>query len=448
MVQSQRVALHKVALCYNLGVTLPFQDWFKEALPALIFQHIIQAKAVKVCSGISPIFGIIARNYGYDAYVVSVPGHFFNVVITPEGPIEVDLTAIQFQVCDFVKDDDTTARDPYGIRKALRRVLRHVIRDPSRAIKIQPYTGSMAVLQIPRVNDAYHQHYLDSFESVLEDVEALRKKDPEIYDLYDDIKYLEEWEADVVRQNPQRICDSCNEMKPHYSHKLCYLCYRTLQCRWLDDIDKWVDNLEKPQCQNLMHKMGFCKKHWKRIQQEERSRKNRDNPDFSNLYVSREERETMGVKESDIYKIVIYSAYLSQDDTSLVQGNTWLENNRDELPEDLQDMKMEDIYLTVRTSDYQKNFVWNITYHKDGIHLGGGLFCNSANAKRRDDEPGYHEVCTVGIALQGFRLYPTILKLLRGLLGPLRSDKVMTPGAIRSWTRAGGISRNDRWYLD
>lgn len=78
------------------------------------------------------------------------------------------------------------------------------------------------------------------------------------------------------RSNPQRICASCEELKPHYSHKLCYLCYRKLQCRWLEDVDKWIDTLEKPQCQNLMHKMGFCTKHWKRIEQEERARKNRD----------------------------------------------------------------------------------------------------------------------------------------------------------------------------
>lgn len=79
------------------------------------------------------------------------------------------------------------------------------------------------------------------------------------------------------RRNPQRTCASCRELKPHYSHKLCYLCYRELQCRWLNDIDDWaIYTLEKPQCQRIMYKMGFCKKHWKRIQQTERERKNRE----------------------------------------------------------------------------------------------------------------------------------------------------------------------------
>lgn len=173
-----------------------FQEWFKEALPAIIFQHIIQAKAVKVCSVIAPVFGIIARHHGYEVYVIRAPGHFLNVVVTPEGPIEIDLSEIQFRVCDFAGEEDVTHRDPYGVKKALKKILRHIIRDPRRAVKIQPYEGSMEALEEPRVNELYYQHYLDSFESALEDIEALRRKDPEVYELHDDIKYLEEWEVD------------------------------------------------------------------------------------------------------------------------------------------------------------------------------------------------------------------------------------------------------------
>jgi len=69
---------------------------------------------------------------------------------------------------------------------------------------------------------------------------------------------------------------------------LCYLCYREKQCRWLDDIDDWaIYTPQKPQCQNLMYEMGFCRKHWKTIQQRERSRKKlrrkpRRNPQIRN----------------------------------------------------------------------------------------------------------------------------------------------------------------------
>lgn len=79
-------------------------------------------------------------------------------------------------------------------------------------------------------------------------------------------------------RNPTIQCPDCGESKPQYQYGLCYLCYRKNQCRWLDDIDLWVDTMEKPQCSRLMYKMGFCKKHWRTLQQKERERENRDNP--------------------------------------------------------------------------------------------------------------------------------------------------------------------------
>jgi len=452
-------------------VTAPFQEWFKEALPAIIFQHIIQAKAVKVCSSISPIFGVIARYYGYETYVITAPGHKLNVVITPEGPVEIDLSAIQFKVCDFVEEEDTTPRDPYGVKKALKRVLRYIIRDPNRAVKIQPYEGPMSVLEEPRVNELYYQYYLDSFKSALEDIEALRRKDPEVYELHDDIRFLEEWEVDV-RQNPrkkrlkstQRICASCKELKPHYMYKLCYLCYRNLQCRWLDDIEEWFDALEKPQCQNLMFKMGFCEEHWDYIQDKERERKKRDaqqrNPEYSKpYYEGYEEPTTFGYTQKEIYKIILFADYLPQEEERIIRGNKWLIKNRHKLPVDIQEMRLQDIFLTVRTSEYREIYVWNLTYHEDGPRLGGGIFCDSSKGPPGYKEPGYHEDCTAGISLQGFGLYPTIIKFMRGLLGPLRSDLTLTSGAMRAWIKAGGVSRsspdsrisaaeNRRWYLD
>lgn len=594
---------------YRRNPDVSFQEWFKEALPALILQHIIQAKAVKVCSGLSPIFGIIARYHGYEAYVVSTPRHFFNVVITPEGPVEIDLSAIQFRVCDFVEDSDKTHRDLYGVKKALKKVLRHIIRDPRRAVKIQPYEGPMEALQEPRINDLYYQYYLDSFKSALEDVEALRRRDPDIYELYDDIKHLEEWEADIEhRNNPQIICTSCQEIKPHYvvaesSHKLCYLCYRKLQCRWIEDIDEWFDSLEKPQCQNLMHKMGFCEEHWEYIQEQEKERKKRDalrhnpdvdikrlrrdyqsgdmeagvkllgvtarsdqmfdarnfnvlwnnepvddlrveawpkvyphmidillyftdtgwskradevsrsqddirlsdfnnisdletkkiitwarelveiemrlhgtweeygkgwrdlwerqrNPEYSKLYYEGfEEPQTFGYTQKEIYKIILFADYLPQEEEQILRGNKWLIKNKHKLPVDIQEMRLEDVFLTVRTSEYRKNYIWNLTYHEDGPRLGGGIFCDSSKGPPGYDESGYHEDCIAGISLQGFGLYPTILKFMRGLLGPLRSDLTLTRGAMKAWIKAGGVSRsspdsrisaaeNRRWYLD
>lgn len=174
-----------------------FSNWFSQALPAIIFQHIIVARAVKVCSNISPIFGFIARHHGYDAYVLQTPGHVVNVVVTEDGPLLIDLSAIQFKLCDFVSEEDITDWDLYGTEGALRKVLRYIIRNPWRAIKVEPYTGSMHILQEPAINSMYQDFYLESFERALETVDALRRKDPSIYEIYDDIRYLTEWESEL-----------------------------------------------------------------------------------------------------------------------------------------------------------------------------------------------------------------------------------------------------------
>ena len=41
------------------------------------------------------------------------------------------------------------------------------------------------------------------------------------------------------------------------------------------------------------------------------------------------------------------------------------------------------------------------------------------------------------IAYQGLGIYPAILKFLRRMLGPIRSDDTLSPGSIKAWERAG-----------
>jgi hypothetical protein len=83
------------------------------------------------------------------------------------------------------------------------------------------------------------------------------------------------------RSNPSKsiICKRCKTRKFHYQYNLCYLCYQEMRCRWLDDIDRWVD-YQKPQCSKLQYVMGFCKKHWRTIEQKEKERHNRDYPKY------------------------------------------------------------------------------------------------------------------------------------------------------------------------
>lgn len=173
-----------------------FEDWFAEVLPAIIFQHIVLSRAVKVCSSISPIFAMIARHYGYQAYVLAVPGHYMNVVITEKGPLQIDLSAIQFKLGEFVREEDITDFDPYGVDEAIDRAIRFIIRNPWRAIRIQNYHGSVEILREPEINDYFRQYYLDSFENSLRTVDWLRQKDPKTLEVFSDIKYLDEWESE------------------------------------------------------------------------------------------------------------------------------------------------------------------------------------------------------------------------------------------------------------
>jgi hypothetical protein len=109
---------------------------------------------------------------------------------------------------------------------------------------------------------------------------------------------------------------------------------------------------------------------------------------------------------------------------------------------------MQDLLLTVRTNKRGLTFVWTIQLHREGPRLGSGIFVSSSmSPKRRDPEEGYYEDIAASLSLQGFGIYPTILRLMRQLLGPLRSDKALTSGARKAWQRAGGEFNDQRGYL-
>lgn len=142
------------------------------AIPPLILKYILIPGSVRACSGISPAFAIIARHYGFDAYVVQVPGHFINVVLTDQGPIEVDLSYIQFSL------------SAYPSRKELNNTLLAVAKDPMRAVKIQEYEGSIERLVESNFPEDMIQEELESFDIDLEEVALLKEKDPDTIELY------------------------------------------------------------------------------------------------------------------------------------------------------------------------------------------------------------------------------------------------------------------------
>ncbi len=101
-----------------------FATWLEVNAPYVIAAFMLNSRALRVCSGISPAFAEVAAANGWPAVTVSVPRHFKNVILVKEGFVDLDLSAIQFEVCD------------HNDFKEVARVLRSVARNPFRAIRV------------------------------------------------------------------------------------------------------------------------------------------------------------------------------------------------------------------------------------------------------------------------------------------------------------------------
>lgn len=130
------------------------QIFLQKIVPLLVEKHIIQARAVKACSGISPDFVFYAQKAGFKAFVKRVPGHVKNIVITSDGPIEVDLSYIQFEFCPkYTQENGEEVSNPE--RRELERLLDKVKKDPFSAIKVTPLNQEEdeSRLEVPDFDD-------------------------------------------------------------------------------------------------------------------------------------------------------------------------------------------------------------------------------------------------------------------------------------------------------
>lgn len=155
-------------------MTKNLKEFLEMSIPPLVLQYILIPGSVRACSGISPAFEIVARHYGFEAYTVQVPGHFLNVILTKEGPIEVDLSYIQFST------------GGYASRKELQSLLLSIAKNPFKAVRVQPYSDS-ANLEEQSYPKNMIEETLESFEYYLEDIKLLTKKDPDSIEEYQDI---------------------------------------------------------------------------------------------------------------------------------------------------------------------------------------------------------------------------------------------------------------------
>lgn len=111
------------------------KQWLRAHVPVAIAAWMLRSRSLKVCSGISPAFAEVLFRDGWPAVTCAIPRHQFNVVVTLEGFVKVDMSAIQFQVCD---------QDDYD---EVRGLLRQVARNPFRAIEVKRYASWPAHVQ-------------------------------------------------------------------------------------------------------------------------------------------------------------------------------------------------------------------------------------------------------------------------------------------------------------
>lgn len=171
----------------------------------------------------------------------------------------------------------------------------------------------------------------------------------------------------------------------------------------------------------------------------------RSNPEFAaHLKIDRLfEEKVWGFNELDLYPHVLYHKNpLNQHEIANI--DEWIEMvlTPSSLPDELHDLSFQDVSLLILMSRSFKAVVWYLYHWPTKIILGRGFL-------ELDDVGHYFIAVSANIQFRGFGIYPKILRLLFELIGPLKSGWVMSPGAIKSWQRAGAVELpSKQWVLD
>lgn len=73
-----------------------FELWFDLILDEFVHDYITGPRQIKACGWVSSKFVELAKRAGFDADMLSTPGHFINVVTTDEFVYYIDFTCKQF----------------------------------------------------------------------------------------------------------------------------------------------------------------------------------------------------------------------------------------------------------------------------------------------------------------------------------------------------------------
>lgn len=123
--------------------TVPLQrllDWLEEAIPVFVWKYMIDPKVVKVCGVMSHAVASAAVQAGIPMKVASLPRHFIAVCETDSGAVEIDMTHIQFETARMagdIADQEWSPGDPHGDRRATRRAVERITRNPYDAVSVK-----------------------------------------------------------------------------------------------------------------------------------------------------------------------------------------------------------------------------------------------------------------------------------------------------------------------
>jgi hypothetical protein len=152
--------------------------WLEDNIPFAVGAFMLNARSLRVCSGISPDFAEIAAASGWPAVTASVPRHFLNIILVEDGFVMVDLSAIQFELCD------------HNDGREVSRMLKMVAKNPFRAIAIEardPQAGW------PVGNVRFPQGKFDDLYNPIRAFKAVKK-----YGLEDFAEFMAEADASVL----------------------------------------------------------------------------------------------------------------------------------------------------------------------------------------------------------------------------------------------------------
>jgi hypothetical protein len=128
------------------GTKNEIMNWINEYMPKIILKYIYDAKTLKACGKVSNIIVDYLNQSGYNAEVITSPGHYLVIVPLQNGNnLEIDATYKQFDflegcgLLDFNREDRENPTSEYHKLMKLFKQIKH---DPMSIVRITENTIS------------------------------------------------------------------------------------------------------------------------------------------------------------------------------------------------------------------------------------------------------------------------------------------------------------------